>query len=101
MLRIPFIHIIPPSSDDIPATGTGTLLIQLEDVNDNAPVIMERSISVCNKDSVPHVLSVTDKDGPTFAAPYKVVLEGGNPKNWTASMNDTRTYHEITRTLHK
>lgn len=35
------------SLDEVPATGTGTLIIQLEDVNDNAPVIEERSIKVC------------------------------------------------------
>lgn len=35
------------SPDDVPATGTGTLIIQLEDVNDNAPTIEERSIRVC------------------------------------------------------
>lgn len=35
------------SLDEAPATGTGTLVIQLEDVNDNAPVIEERSIQVC------------------------------------------------------
>uniref|UniRef100_A0A3B3WKL0 Cadherin domain-containing protein n=1 Tax=Poecilia mexicana TaxID=48701 RepID=A0A3B3WKL0_9TELE len=34
------------------ATGTGTLIIQLEDVNDNAPIIEEQSIIVCN----PHLL---------------------------------------------
>lgn len=33
--------------DDVPATGTGTLIIQLEDVNDNAPTIEERAITVC------------------------------------------------------
>uniref|UniRef100_A0A8C3GAM5 Cadherin-1 n=1 Tax=Cyclopterus lumpus TaxID=8103 RepID=A0A8C3GAM5_CYCLU len=33
-------------NDDVPATGTGTLIIQLEDVNDNAPTIEERTIKV-------------------------------------------------------
>lgn len=33
-------------SDEVPATGTGTLIIQLEDVNDNAPIIEERAIRV-------------------------------------------------------
>uniref|UniRef100_A0A3B1JYS9 Cadherin domain-containing protein n=1 Tax=Astyanax mexicanus TaxID=7994 RepID=A0A3B1JYS9_ASTMX len=52
--------------DNVPATGTGTLVIELEDVNDNAPVVEEREIKVCNKDSVPVSLSATDKDGPRF-----------------------------------
>lgn len=34
-------------SDEVPATGTGTLIIRLEDVNDNAPIIEERAIRVC------------------------------------------------------
>lgn len=33
--------------DAVPATGTGTLIIQLQDVNDNAPIVEERSIRVC------------------------------------------------------
>uniref|UniRef100_A0A3Q4HZA7 Cadherin-1 n=1 Tax=Neolamprologus brichardi TaxID=32507 RepID=A0A3Q4HZA7_NEOBR len=33
--------------DAVPATGTGTLIILLEDVNDNAPFIEEREITVC------------------------------------------------------
>ena len=35
------------SPDEVPATGTGTLIIQLEDVNDNAPIIEQREIRVC------------------------------------------------------
>ncbi len=35
------------SLDEVPATGTGTLMIQLEDVNDNAPTIEEREFMVC------------------------------------------------------
>ena len=63
-------------ADPVPATGTGTLVIELKDVNDNAPSIEERMITVCNKDSAPVLLSVTDKDGPGFTAPYKVELQG-------------------------
>uniref|UniRef100_A0A8B9GYI5 Cadherin-1 n=1 Tax=Astyanax mexicanus TaxID=7994 RepID=A0A8B9GYI5_ASTMX len=62
--------------DDVPATGTGTLVITLEDVNDNAPIIEERVIRLCNRDPAPVLLSVTDKDGPKFAAPYTVELQG-------------------------
>ncbi|XP_005948102.2 cadherin-1 [Haplochromis burtoni] len=77
--------------DAVPATGTGILIIQLEDVNDNAPTIEQHKIMVCNKDPAPQLLSVTDKDGPEFGAPYSVSLQGMSKTNWTARMNDTRT----------
>ncbi|XP_042357473.1 B-cadherin-like [Plectropomus leopardus] len=78
-------------NDEIPATGTGTLIIQLEDVNDNAPTIEERAIKVCNKESAPQLLSVTDKDGPGNAAPYSVSLQAMSKTNWTARMNESQT----------
>ncbi|XP_068424338.1 B-cadherin [Clinocottus analis] len=78
-------------NDEVPATGTGTLIIQLEDVNDNAPTIQERTIQVCRKESASQLLSVTDKDGPGFAAPYSVSLQGLSKSNWTARMNESKT----------
>ncbi|XP_049326985.1 B-cadherin isoform X2 [Astyanax mexicanus] len=81
--------ILAVDNDQVPATGTGTLVIELEDVNDNAPVVEEREIKVCNKDSVPVSLSATDKDGPRFAAPFTVELQGDGRNNWTARMNDS------------
>ncbi|KAJ0067240.1 hypothetical protein NL108_014381 [Boleophthalmus pectinirostris] len=77
--------------DEVPATGTGTLEIQLIDVNDNGPSIEERSFKVCNKEPAPQLLTVTDKDGPGFAAPFTVLLEGSTKANWTARMNETKT----------
>ncbi|KAL4593305.1 B-cadherin-like isoform X1, partial [Arapaima gigas] len=58
----------------VPATGTGTLVVSLKDVNDNAPTIDEREIKICNQDPEPVLLSVSDKDGPGFGAPYRVEL---------------------------
>ncbi|CAL8254131.1 unnamed protein product [Lota lota] len=85
------VQILATDNDAVPATGTGTLEIELEDVNDNIPSIIERSIKVCNKESAPQLLSVTDADGPDFAAPYTVVLQGSSKNNWTAKMNDSKT----------
>ncbi|MCJ8747437.1 hypothetical protein PDJAM_G00153370 [Pangasius djambal] len=83
--------IVAVDNDVIPATGTGTLVIELLDVNDNAPTIEERVISVCNKESAPVLLSVTDKDGPEYASPFSVQLQGDGRNNWTARMNDSKT----------
>uniref|UniRef100_A0A3Q2QJW1 Cadherin-1 n=1 Tax=Fundulus heteroclitus TaxID=8078 RepID=A0A3Q2QJW1_FUNHE len=77
--------------DKVPATGTGTLVVTLEDVNDNAPIIEEREIKVCNKNPVSTLLTVTDKDGPGFTSPYRVNLLDSAKANWTARMNDTKT----------
>uniref|UniRef100_A0A3B3HSY2 Cadherin domain-containing protein n=1 Tax=Oryzias latipes TaxID=8090 RepID=A0A3B3HSY2_ORYLA len=60
-------------NDPVPATGTGTLVIILEDVNDNPPFIEERNITVCKDASAPVLLTVTDRDGPLHSAPYNVM----------------------------
>ncbi|KAJ0004838.1 hypothetical protein NQD34_011052 [Periophthalmus magnuspinnatus] len=85
-------------NDEVPATGTGTLQIKLQDVNDNAPSIEERDIRVmlylcrcATKSPPPQLLTVTDKDGPGFSAPFRVSLEGSSKANWTARMNETKT----------
>ncbi|XP_064193357.1 protocadherin Fat 4-like isoform X4 [Anguilla rostrata] len=78
-------------NDDIPATGTGTLLIELEDVNDNAPIIEESTITICNQESQPVTLSVSDRDGPGFAAPFRAELQGDSGNHWTVRMNGTKT----------
>ncbi|KAJ8271316.1 hypothetical protein COCON_G00101750 [Conger conger] len=83
--------ILAIDDDDVPATGTGTLLIELEDVNDNAPTIEERVITICNRESQPVTLSVTDRDGPGFTSPFRVDLQGVSANNWTARMNGTKT----------
>uniref|UniRef100_A0AAR2J6L3 Cadherin domain-containing protein n=1 Tax=Pygocentrus nattereri TaxID=42514 RepID=A0AAR2J6L3_PYGNA len=78
------------------ATGTGTLVIELKDVNDNAPTIEEREIRVCNKQSAPVLLSVMDEDGPGFAAPYRVELLGDSKNIWTTVMDETKTGIRLT-----
>ncbi|KAL7830910.1 hypothetical protein SRHO_G00304120 [Serrasalmus rhombeus] len=83
--------ILAMDDDPVPATGTGTLVIELKDVNDHAPIIEEREIRVCNKQSAPVLLSVMDGDGPGFAAPYRVELLGDSKNIWTTMMDETRT----------
>ncbi|KAK9972671.1 hypothetical protein ABG768_025960 [Culter alburnus] len=77
--------------DNPPATGTGTLIIELSDVNDNAPVINERNIMFCNRGSAPVLLSITDKDDPPYAGPFTVETQGETSKNWSTVMNESST----------
>ncbi|XP_051757054.1 B-cadherin-like isoform X35 [Ctenopharyngodon idella] len=83
--------ILAVDDGDAPATGTGTLIIELSDVNDNAPVINERNIEICNRGSAPVLLSITDKDGPPYAGPFTVETQGETSENWSATMNETST----------
>ncbi|KAK1163538.1 B-cadherin-like [Acipenser oxyrinchus oxyrinchus] len=71
-----------------PATGTGTLVVELTDVNDNGPEVVEREIKVCNKETVPQILNVIDKDTSVYAGPFNVQVLGDEEKSWTATMND-------------
>ncbi|XP_048825411.1 uncharacterized protein LOC125704124 [Brienomyrus brachyistius] len=74
-----------------PTTGTGTLIVELKDVNDNAPTIDQRDIRICNKNPEPVLLSVSDKDGPQFGPPFRVELRDKSNNNWTARMNESST----------
>uniref|UniRef100_A0A3P9J0S0 Cadherin domain-containing protein n=1 Tax=Oryzias latipes TaxID=8090 RepID=A0A3P9J0S0_ORYLA len=74
-------------NDSVPATGTGTLVIILEDVNDNPPFIEERNITVCRDASAPVLLTVTDRDGPLHSAPYNVMVHEASKPKWSAQMN--------------
>ncbi|KAM6960577.1 LOW QUALITY PROTEIN: B-cadherin-like [Aplochiton taeniatus] len=79
--------ILAVDSYEIATTGTGTLLIKLEDVNDNAPSVDQRHITVCNYQSQPVELSVRDPDGPGFAQPFRSELLGTSQKQWNVHMN--------------
>lgn len=75
----------------IPATVTGTLDIQLQDVNDNAPTIKEHKVIICTKNSATQLLTLTDEDGPGFSSPFSVSLHESAEAKWTARMDGTGT----------
>uniref|UniRef100_A0A8C7WX52 Cadherin-1 n=2 Tax=Oryzias sinensis TaxID=183150 RepID=A0A8C7WX52_9TELE len=80
-------------NDPVPATGTGTLIIILEDVNDNAPAIVEREI--CKHQRTPVLLSIVDKDEAAHSAPYSVAVHEKYSANWTVKMNESKTGIEL------
>ncbi|XP_010217083.1 PREDICTED: cadherin-1-like [Tinamus guttatus] len=68
------------------ATGTGTLLLVLQDVNDNGPMPEPRFFDICNQQPEEQLLTVVDKDLPPNTYPFQVALEHGSGTNWTARM---------------
>ncbi|KAM6380604.1 LOW QUALITY PROTEIN: B-cadherin-like [Pluvialis apricaria] len=77
-----------------PATGTGTLLLTLLDVNDHGPEAEPRDITVCNRSPQPQVLTVTDRDLPPNTGPFRAELTHGSGDSWAvevSSEDDTVT----------
>ena len=66
-------NVSPFPAGNPPATGTGTLLITLEDVNDNAPFIYPTVAEVCDdaKNLSVVILGATDKDLHPNTDPFK------------------------------
>uniref|UniRef100_A0A8C7SM37 Cadherin domain-containing protein n=1 Tax=Oncorhynchus mykiss TaxID=8022 RepID=A0A8C7SM37_ONCMY len=84
-------------------TGTGTVIIQVEDVNDHVPVIPSKDLVVCEKDGgeMGSVLVVAeDKDRAPFAAPFSFELGEEHDGRWAVKrLNDTAGMLEHTMEL--
>ncbi|XP_068549113.1 B-cadherin isoform X1 [Anas acuta] len=72
-----------------PATGTGTLLLTLLDVNDHGPEPEPRNIVVCNRSPVPQVLTIIDRDLPPNTGPFRAELSHGSGDSWAVEVGDT------------
>ncbi|KAM6300385.1 B-cadherin-like [Aegotheles albertisi] len=70
-----------------PATGTGTLLLTLLDVNDHGPEAEPRDITVCNRSPQPQVLTITDRDLPPNTGPFRAELGQGSGDSWAAEVS--------------
>ncbi|XP_048814728.1 B-cadherin [Lagopus muta] len=69
-----------------PATGTGTLLLTLLDVNDHGPEPEPRDIVICNRSPVPQVLTITDRDLPPNTGPFRAELSHGSGDSWAVEV---------------
>ncbi|OXB78381.1 UNVERIFIED_CONTAM: hypothetical protein H355_009152 [Colinus virginianus] len=69
-----------------PATGTGTLLLTLLDVNDHGPEPEPRDIVICNRSPVPQVLTITDQDLPPNTGPFRAELSHGSGDSWAVEV---------------
>ncbi|XP_030313648.1 LOW QUALITY PROTEIN: cadherin-1-like [Calypte anna] len=70
----------------VPATGTGTLLLQLLDVNDNAPTVEPRSFDICNREPEEQILTIIDKDLPPNTYPFQAELMFSSISNWSSKV---------------
>ncbi|XP_070687038.1 cadherin-13 [Pempheris klunzingeri] len=79
-----------------PATGTGTLVIHLEDYNDNAPYVVPSVARVCEDahDMNVAIVGGRDKDLPPNAAPFKIELgkQPGLDKTWKVTRVNSTHY---------
>ncbi|XP_058244395.1 cadherin-13 [Hemibagrus wyckioides] len=83
-------------SGNPPATGTGTLIITLEDENDNAPYVVPSVVRVCEdaKEVNVAVIGARDKDIHPNTDPFKIELgkQLGLEKTWRMSkINNTHS----------
>ncbi|XP_075694665.1 EP-cadherin-like [Rhinoderma darwinii] len=73
--------------DGIPfATGTGTLVLQVLDINDNGPIPSPRAFTICSRSPEPYEFTISDADLPPNTHPYKVELTHGSDMTWTAEI---------------
>lgn len=89
-----------------PATGTGTLIIRLEDYNDNAPYVVPSVARVCEDahDRNVAIVGGWDKDLPPNAAPFKIELgkQPGLDKTWQVTrVNSTHSQIMLLHSLKK
>lgn len=62
--------------------------MNIEDVNDNAPEILQDSIVICKQKMAYTDISAVDRDGPVYGAPFHFSLANPSPevnKIWTLS----------------
>ncbi|KAM6408918.1 B-cadherin-like [Rhynochetos jubatus] len=71
-----------------PATGTGTLLLTLLDVNDHGPEAEPRDITVCNHSPQPQVLTITDRDLPPNTGPFRAELSHSSGDSWAVEVGN-------------
>ncbi|NXW38306.1 CADH1 protein, partial [Phaetusa simplex] len=73
------------------ATGTGTLLLLLQDVNDNGPMPEPRIFDICSRQPEEQTLNIVDKDLPPNTYPFNAALEHGSGTNWTVRVTGQDT----------
>ncbi|KAM4833899.1 cadherin-1 [Thomomys bottae] len=81
-------YIIATDNGSPVTTGTGTLLLVLSDVNDNAPIPEPRNLHFCQRNPQQQVINIIDPDLPPNTSPFTAELTHGASVNWTIEYED-------------
>ncbi|XP_051961179.1 cadherin-like protein 26 isoform X2 [Xyrauchen texanus] len=66
-----------------PLTGTGTLIIHINDQNDNVPMLQEKHINMClSKEHTMANITAVDLDLPPYSSPFYFELLGDVKGKW-------------------
>ncbi|XP_073539126.1 cadherin-like protein 26 [Phyllobates terribilis] len=87
---------------DPPATGTGTVLLYLSDVNDNTPQLVVPFFQRCEKENkMPIVIEATDKDMDPYAGPFKFEVAADHSRSvnevWDVKQNSDKSVEILMR----
>ncbi|CAJ0929633.1 unnamed protein product [Ranitomeya imitator] len=85
-----------------PATGTGTVLLYLSDVNDNTPQLVAPFLQRCEKDSkMPIIVEATDKDLDPYSGPFKFEIPADHSRSvkevWDVNQNSDKSVEILMR----
>uniref|UniRef100_A0A8C6VIH2 Cadherin domain-containing protein n=1 Tax=Naja naja TaxID=35670 RepID=A0A8C6VIH2_NAJNA len=85
--------VIHATDDGVPPlTGTGTIQLYLSDLNDNAPMLVTSSLTICEGNEMgPFHIEAEDKDSYPYAEPFTFQLEDaleGTEKLWRLGENN-------------
>lgn len=74
-------------------TGKGTVILQIEDVNDNMPVITGTELVMCSRgDTLSSVLvEAVDKDESPYSTPFMFELGAEHDGKWKLSDATSKT----------
>lgn len=89
--------------DSSSKSGTGTVVIQVEDVNDNIPTLPKDEQVLCEKEGElgSLILVAKDKDRPPFAGPFTFSFPQDNDGKWALErLNDTAYTLQQVKELH-
>ncbi|XP_070798432.1 desmocollin-2-like [Pituophis catenifer annectens] len=73
-------------------TGTGTIVVNLLDENDNYPVIVPKEYIIC-RDRKPICLTAVDADIAPHTVPFTFSIPERDTQNWKLTENDERSVY--------